>query len=359
MARQSIVAWNVCKDIAEEEGDLTKRLEVLSRDEMGILAENFNVFVDKIRELVIQIKENASVISQSAEELSATTEEISAQSQSTTASTQQIAAGMEESSASLGEVNFSVNGVADGTTKLVQKSGEGKASAKEMQARAGETKKNAEMSIELANNLYAEKQDKILKAIEKTKIVKKIEEISNIISQISEQTNLLALNAAIEAARAGDAGRGFAVVAEEVRNLAEQSASTVSEVKPIIMSVQDAVIELSENTKDILKFMNGKVNEDYQSFVKSGEQYMKDSELVGGIVNEFVDSAQMILTSMEHVSEAIETVSSATEQTAASSQEIAININEINQAIESTARVAEQQMNLSFKLSSIVSSFKV
>ena len=359
ISRPIVKTTEMLKDIAEGEGDLTKRLQVNSKDEIGMLAENFNIFIDKIRDLVTQIKDNASVISQSAEELSATTEEISAQSQSATASTQQIAAGMEESSASLEEVNGSVQEVTDGTTKLVHKSEDGKSAAKDMQLRAVETKNNAEKSIELANSLYTEKHDKILQAIEKTKVVTRIEEISNIISQISEQTNLLALNAAIEAARAGEAGRGFAVVAEEVRKLAEQSSNTVSDVKPIIMSVQEAVKELSSNTEDILAFMSGKVNEDYQSFVKTGQQYMKDADLVNTIINEFVDSANMILTSMEQVTESIETISSSTEQTTASSQEIAVNVNEVNQAIESAARVSEQQMNLSLKLNSLVSRFKV
>ena len=359
ISRPIIKTSEMIKDIAEGEGDLTKRLQVASKDELGILAENFNIFVDKIRELVIQIKENATIISASAEELSATTEEVSAQAQSTTAATQQIAAGMEESSASLEEVNSSVNEITSSTTSLVHKSREGKTTSEDMQKRAEETKNSAKKSIEIANNMYTEKQAQILEAIEKTKVVTKIVEISNVISQISDQTNLLALNAAIEAARAGDAGRGFAVVAEEVRKLAEQSSNTVSEVNPIINSVQNAVKELSENTEDILSFMSGQVMEDYQIFLQTGEQYLKDADLVNTIVSEFSDNATMILTSMEQINEAMETVSSSTEQTTSTSQEIAVNINDVNQAIEGVANVAEEQRNLSIKLNAIVSRFKV
>lgn len=89
--------------------------------------------------------------------------------------------------------------------------------------------------------------------------------------------------------------RDFAVVAEEVRKLAEQSSNTVGEVKPIIVNVQKSVKELSGNIEDIMEFMNSKVNADYKFFVKTGEQYMKDTKLVSGIVHEFADNAKKIL----------------------------------------------------------------
>lgn len=350
---------DMLRDIAEGEGDLTKRLEVYSKDEVGSLASNFNIFVSKIQDMVVQIKDSAYIIAQSAENLNASTEEIAAQTQNSSASTEEIAAGMEESSASIEEITQSIQEVAKTTALLVEKSELGNLATNEMKKRAEITKSDAVKSIDTANEIYVKRQEGIRRAIEKTKVMSKINEMSSIISQIAAQTNLLALNAAIEAARAGDAGRGFAVVAEEVRKLAEQSANTVSEVNPIIDEIQDAVIDLSNNAEEILSFMNDKVKPDYETMLQIGVQYMKDAQFVGDTVNDFTISAKDIMTSMNQISEAVEGVAATIEQSTASSQEIASNSSEILLAVESAAKIAEEQMKSSHSLNNLVVRFKV
>jgi len=350
---------DMLKDIAQGEGDLTKRLVVRSKDEIGILSKWFNVFIQKIQELISKVKDNAYIVANSSEELSASVEEITAQAQNINASIQEIAAGMEESSASTEEINLSIVEVTSATRHLAEKAEEGSVLSGEIGKRAKEMKDSAEKSTEIAQNMIQEKQVHIVKALEKSKIVNEIEEMSNKISEIAEQTNLLALNAAIEAARSGEQGRGFAVVADEVRKLAEQSAQTVLNIKAVIKEVQSAFKELSFNTEDILNFIEEKVQKDYRALVETGVQYMKDSGLIGNLVEDFAASTEEILASMEQITEAVEAVSGSIEQAASGSSNISINIKEVAESIEAAEKVAEKQMKLAKSLNSMVDQFNV
>jgi len=213
--------------------------------------------------------------------------------------------------------------------------------------------------MRVANDIYNEKQAEIIAAIKEGEVVQEIELMAKTISDIAGQTNLLALNAAIEAARAGEQGRGFAVVAEEVRKLAEQSANTVTGIQPVIIRVQNAFKNLAQNSSDILKFIDEKVNPDYEFMVQIGNQYAQDATDIGKTVEVLASTSEQMSASTEQVNRAIENVGAVIQEATSNSQEIANNIEETAKAVNQVAQIAQTQAELALNLNALVSRFKV
>ena len=188
--------------------------------------------------------------------------------------------------------------------------------------------------------------------MEASRNVNKINELTGNILNIASQTNLLALNASIEAARAGEAGRGFAVVADEIRVLAENSSKTANDIQDISNIVTDAVARLTQNSRNMLDFVESDVIKDYDSFVDIVNQYQEDAELMSNIIGNFVEQTGNINQTMQGMNAGIVDVSTTVGESARAVSSVAEDaivlveaMSQIQDATEESQKISEELQN--------------
>ncbi len=216
-------------DIAEGEGDLTRRLDVHSRDEVGDVARGFNGFVDKIHQLVQEVQSAVASLSQSTESMTDVVSQTQGDSRQQREDTSRTASAIQEMVSAVQEVASSAAQAADAARQADAEAHDGDRVVAEtiesIRHLADDVNRSAEVILRLGKDADA------------------IGSVVSVISDIAEQTNLLALNAAIEAARAGDQGRGFSVVADEVRTLASRTQKSTEEIQSMIERLQSGARE--------------------------------------------------------------------------------------------------------------------
>jgi methyl-accepting chemotaxis protein len=231
------------KDIAQGEGDLTKRLQVEVHNEIGEVASWFNAFVDRVHQLVVQICENSNVVSDASGHLQQISEKLDKSSDDLSAMTQSAASATDEMSQSMNSVatageQATVNLEAVSEAAGIMKSG------------LGQVSQDCQTARQISDEASSQVQSASVRVVDLGGAAKDIGKVVEVITEIAEQTNLLALNATIEAARAGEAGKGFAVVASEIKDLAAQTANATLEITHKITTIQDS----TDNTvKDVGK----------------------------------------------------------------------------------------------------------
>ena len=197
---------------------------------------------------------------------------------------EELSATMEEVSSSATTVTDNISNVNDEVISIADDSKAMNDYASTMQERAEELKQKAVNNQENTSRMIAGIIESLKSAIEESTSVRHVNELTEEILSVSSQTNLLALNASIEAARAGEAGKGFAVVADEIRKLADSTRETANNIQSINAQVTDAVEKLSDSANQLVTYIDDTIMPDYDSFVKTGEQYRTDKNGVSQTV---------------------------------------------------------------------------
>ena len=318
------------QDIAEGEGDLTRRVEVNGKDEIDEVGIWFNVFIGRIEEIVRRVAEHANTLGQAAAELASTAHETAEQAAKQQQQAERITTAMNEMSSAVQEIS-----------ETTQSAALDARSAEESAHTGGRT---VQTTVETIGNLLVSNRETSSRIEELGRSSDAIGRIVNVINEIAGQTNLLALNASIEAARAGEHGRGFAVVAGEVRRLAERTSSATKEIDVTVNAIQ-------EGTRIAVDAMRSSM-----SHVQSGA----DSARSAG------DALHSIIQGSESVQRMVTQIAAAATQQSYSTQSVSANVNEIATIIQQTAASSQQSVEaclqlsrLANELSGLVGSFKV
>ena len=329
------------------QGDLTERVEVTGKDEMGQLAAGINSFIEALQGIMRQITDNSNRLN---DVVSLVTDSVTTANDSST----DISAVMEELSASMQEVSATVFSINQNATEVkgrvedLAKEADGLYGyATEMEKRAADMQSTAILNKKNATDMIESILKTLSKAIEESKSIDRVNDLTGEILNISSQTNLLALNASIEAARAGEAGRGFAVVADEIRQLADSSRDTANNIQEINQMVTAAVKELIRHANELVTYINQSVLPDYDGFVDAGKQYNEDAIHINGVVGQFNSMSVEVNELMRTISDAISGISSAVEESAdgvataaENTGELVREIDHIGEEMENNSQVA-------------------
>ena len=327
--------------INDNNGDLTKRVNVKSSDEIGQLAQGINQFLDILQNTIGKIVEGSKNLDNMINSVGENVTVSNDNAQDVSSAMEELSATMQEIAATIQTVNDNTESVGKNVVDIADKTEQINNYSQDMRERADSLAKSADENKRTTDEMVGNIVGTLKKAIEDSKSVECVNELTGEILNISSQTNLLALNASIEAARAGEAGKGFAVVADEIRQLADSSRDTANNIQAINEHVTSAVYQLIDNSNKIIKYIEETILADYDSFVQAGAQYNEDACYISETMQEFAEKTEKLKELMKNTVESIEGISSGVEQSA----------NAVTSSAVSTSQLVEQMNSIDKEMS--------
>lgn len=335
---------DMLQDIAEGEGDLTKRLDIKAKDEIGELAHWFNLFMESLQQLIRQIVSDAGSLNTSSGDLSAIAVKMTDGAESMSTRSKAVTSGAEEVNANMMSLASSSEEAASNVNMVA-------AATEEMTSTIGEIARKSENSRTISESAVSKAGDVSEKLGRLGEGAQEISKVTEVISDISEQINLLALNATIEAARAGEAGKGFTVVASEIKELAKQTAEATESVKVQIGNVQGATDETVSEVGQILDIIK-EVSDIVSSISQEVESQATVTQEISQNISQTSEGIQNVNENVNRSSDLIGSISEEIGEVDQSVQDVSESIGEVNVK-------AEELTALSEKLHELVGKFKV
>lgn len=346
-------------DLVNSDGDLTRKLEVKSGDELELIANDVNALLEYIRGIMLNIADNSEKVKGSSEDVAKHLSDTEVKITDVSATMEQMSAAMEETSASLAGVNEAVEQIHEAILQISDNAMDGSASSNEIMEKAANIHSEAVVNREDALTRAKQMKATVNEKIEESKAVEEINVLTDEILSITSQTNLLALNANIEAARAGEAGRGFAVVASEIGKLASDSAQAANKIREVSEVVINAVSKLAEESENMVNFMDKVAMAGYEKLLETSESYKGDVEKTGAMMQEFAAASEHLKRNIDDIKEAISSVNIAVEESTNGIGNVTIISSEITEAVSEIEKQAHGNMEVAIELNGEVNKFKL
>lgn len=348
----------IITDINNNQGDLTNRISVKTKDEIGQLSSGINDFIENLQQIMQKIKTQSVNIDTSINMMN--TEILSSNDNVVNVSSvmEQLTASVEEISATLERLSGNTKSVLDEVVSVKSETENGTAISADIKALAIGVKELTVSKKETIINVMQEKRTSLQQSIEQSKQVDQINHLTDDILEIASQTNLLALNASIEAARAGEAGKGFAVVAEEIRGLAEKSRNTANDIQNISINVVGAVESLMKNSNELIDVMQDTVIGDYKGFEGATDMYYEKAEKMNHEMALCSNSIAKLQETMSEMADGISNISDAMTESANGVCMATENVSALANSISEIKQNAMSNQNVSALLLSEVDRFQ-
>lgn len=340
------------------EGDLTERVPVKTKDEVGQMASGINSFMDQLQKIMKKLKTESENMEQSAQIINNQIMESNESASNVSAATEEMAASMEEISATLGQLSTGSANVLSEIQSMDNNVQDGVGLVQDIKERATKMQRTTIEGKEKTGRTIMQIREALQDALEESRSAQKINEMTQEILNITSQTNLLSLNASIEAARAGEAGRGFAVVAGEIRGLADSSAETANNIQTISALVTNAVEKLARNAEEMLRFVDEEIMKDYDNFVEVVEQYKQDADSVDVILNGVAANTSDISQTIDSMNTGINDISTAVEENSKGISSLADSAVSLVEAMSEIQKETEHTQQVSQNLNDEVNRFR-
>jgi methyl-accepting chemotaxis protein len=339
----------IISEIDSRRGDLTRRISIMSNDEIALLGQGINAFIEKLSHILRTISNNSQRMDSVATEVMESVQTSTDSASDLSAMTEQLTATMQDVSHSTETINKNTESVRAKVNNIAEKSASINEYSIEMKQHADQMETSANSSMEQTSSRVTEIMQILTKAIEDSKSVDQVNNLTNEILDISNKTNLLALNASIEAARAGEAGKGFAVVAEEIRQLADSSRETANKIQEINNVVISAVHNLANNSTDMAQYMDSSIMAEFRKFVESGIEYKKTATYIESVMNEFNANTDSLKKEMDDIASSIQTITVSLQEgvtgitSAAQNTQVLVNdMDNIRSRMDETSKIADE-----------------
>ena len=340
------------------EGDLTEKIDVRSKDEIGQLGTSFNEMSESLRDVIQAVQTSVENVASSSEELTASAGQTTKATEHITSSIETFSNGnenqsemVEQSAVHLKQMNKGLNEVAETSDIITESSVQSKTVAET----GGQLVEQTVGQMKTIDHSVKEAEGVINGLEHKSK---DITNILGVINGIADQTNLLALNAAIEAARAGESGRGFSVVAEEVRKLAVQSSDSAKEIEKLVKEIVSEI----ETSQNMFKSVNEEVKNGLTITDQTKESFSQINEQTAEIaarMNEMNTTVRELSKGSEQISKAVNEIADVSRESSASIQDIAASAEEQLASMEEISSSSTTLSQMAEELRDLIKKFKI